>query len=324
MVQWGIVGCGNIANKFASDLKLVPNANIQAVASRNLDKAKIFADNVNAAHAYGSYEELFKDKNVTVVYIATPHNNHADLSIQAMKNGKHVLCEKPLGINETQVKAMVNMSKKNNVFLMEGLWSRFNPTIKKVKHLIQEGEIGDLHYLKADFAFYGLHKDKNGRLLNIDLAGGSLLDIGLYPVFLAYLFLGKPKKIMATSNFYSTGIEVQTSIIFHYKNAQAILYSGLNSTTETSAEFSGSKGSIKIPTRWHEAQSYILNSSEKTTSVSMPTKGNGFTYEIEEVQNCILENKIESKLWSHQNSIDLAYLLDTIRKEAGVIFPFEE
>jgi len=324
MIKWGILGLGNIAKKFASDLKLVPTATLYAVASRDLTKANEFAHENNVSKAFGTYQQLFEDKEITVIYIATPHNNHAELSIQAMTHGKHVLCEKPLGVNEKEVRAMVAASKNNKVFLMEGLWSRFNPTIKKVKSLIESKEIGTLHHMYADFAFYGLNRDENSRLLNLSMAGGSLLDIGIYPVFLAYLFLGKPETILAKSNFHSTGVEIQTSIIFHYKKAQAMLYSGLNSTTQTIAEFSGSEGSILIPSRWHEAQGYVINKDGESSFFSLPRKGLGFTYEIDEVQECIIKNKTESELWNHQNSIDLAQLLDSIRKEVGIIFPFEK
>jgi len=256
MVKWGVLGLGKIAKKFVSDLAMVSNAELHAVASRSVDKAKAFAQEFNAKNTYGSYQELFNDKDVQVIYIATPHQNHSELSIQAMQHGKHVLCEKPLGVNAKQVKAMIAASVKNDVFLMEGLWSRFNPTIKKIKELIAKGEIGDLRYLYANFAFYALDRDKNGRLLNPELAGGSLLDIGIYPIFLAYLFLGKPDAIMATSNFYETGAEIQTSMIFSYANAQAMLNSGLSSNSDSIAEFSGSKGSILVPKRWHEAEGF--------------------------------------------------------------------
>jgi len=301
MVKWGVLGLGKIAKKFVSDLAMVSNAELHAVASRSVDKAKAFAQEFNAKNTYGSYQELFNDKDVQVIYIATPHQNHSELSIQAMQHGKHVLCEKPLGVNAKQVKAMIAASVKNDVFLMEGLWSRFNPTIKKIKELIAKGEIGDLRYLYANFAFYALDRDKNGRLLNPELAGGSLLDIGIYPIFLAYLFLGKPDAIMATSNFY-----------------------GLSSNSDSIAEFSGSKGSILVPKRWHEAEGYAIQKDGISTSFSLPLKGVGFTYEIEEVQQCILEDKKESSLWTHKNSLELAELLDAVRKQAGVVFPFEE
>lgn len=323
MVKWGILGLGNIAKKFASDLKLIPNAKLEAVASRDILNAEGFAKEYNSSRAYGSYQELFDDKEVSVIYIATPHNTHAELSIMAMNHGKHVLCEKPLAVNKKQVKAMIEASKRNNVFLMEGMWSRFNPAIKKVKQLIEDGEIGNLSYLYADFAFYGLNRDENSRLLNPELAGGSILDIGIYPIFLSYLLFGKPKEIIAKSLFYSTGVEKQTSIIFQYDNAQAVLYSGLTSNTQTIAECSGENGTIIIPGKWHQAQGYTLEKEGKSKDFSLPTTGIGFTHEIEEVQNCILKDKTESDFWSYKNSLELAELLDAVRKEVGVVFPFE-
>lgn len=185
MIKWGIVGAGNIAHSFSKDLALVDGGELTAVASRDIAKAKAFANEYGAHYTYGSYEELFESDTVDVIYIATPHTSHAKWSIAAMKAGHHVLCEKPLGANKSQVLEIIKVAKENNVFLMEALWSRFNPTIKKVKELVADGAIGDIGYLHADFAFYGLDRDESGRILNPELAGGSLLDIGIYPIFLA-------------------------------------------------------------------------------------------------------------------------------------------
>ncbi|MGB3149080.1 MAG: Gfo/Idh/MocA family oxidoreductase, partial [Maribacter sp.] len=223
MIRWGIIGAGNIAHTFARDMALVNDTGITAVASRNLSKAQEFASNYNAPHAFGSYEDLFKSDTVDVVYIATPHTSHSELSVMAMENEKHVLCEKPMGVNMNEVKQMIAKAKEKKVFLMEALWSRFNPTIKEVKKLVDNGEIGKIGYLKADFAFFGLDRDEQGRLLNPDLAGGSVLDIGIYPIFLTYLLLGMPNNITAKSKFYKTGVEIQTAMIFEYENAQALL-----------------------------------------------------------------------------------------------------
>jgi predicted dehydrogenase len=215
-VRWGIIGLGGIAHKFANDLNLVESAEITAVASRNLYKAKEFGKQYRSKLAFGSYEELFQCQEVDVIYIATPHTLHKEWSIKAMNQGKHVLCEKPMGMSRADIKEMVSVAKSNKVFLMEALWSRFNPTIKKVKELVDKGEIGELGYLHADFAFYALDRSEEGRVLNPNLGGGSLLDIGIYPIFIAYLLLGKPDKIQSSSKFYKTGVEIQTSLIFDY------------------------------------------------------------------------------------------------------------
>ncbi|WP_339633196.1 MULTISPECIES: Gfo/Idh/MocA family oxidoreductase [unclassified Maribacter] len=323
MIKWGIVGAGNIAHSFSKDLALVDGGQLVSVASRSLEKARTFAKEYGAPYAFGSYEELFHSNTVDIIYLATPHTSHADLSIAAMKAGNAVLCEKPLGVNASEVQAMVAAAKENNVFLMEALWSRFNPTIKKVKELVDNGTIGDIGYLHSDFAFYALDRDENGRLLNPDLAGGSLLDIGIYPIFLAYLLLGMPKDIKATANFYKTGVEVQCSMILNYDNAQAILYSGLNSNSEKKSEIAGSKGTIFIHPRWHETTGFTLEKDGEVVSNELGKRGKGYVHEIEEVHNCLNSGKKESALWSHQNSLDLITIMDTVREKTGIVFPFE-
>lgn len=323
-IRWGIIGPGHIAHSFAKDLKLVSEGVLTAVASRNLENAKAFAQEYDIEHAYGSYEELMVSDVVDVIYIATPHVSHAELSIKTMNSGKHVLCEKPMGVNKSEVESMILTAKDNNVFLMEALWSRFNPTIVKVKNMIDDGFFGEIRYVHADFAFYALDRDENGRLLNPELAGGTLLDIGIYPIFLAYLILGKPMEILAKSKFYKTGVEIQTSMIFDYKNAQAILYSGLNSKSEMKAEISGSKGSVFIHPRWHESQGYSVEKDGIMENFELQTTGKGYAHEIEEVHRCLKAGEIQSGLWSHRNSLDLITIMDSIRSKTGITFPFEK
>lgn len=322
-IRWGIVGPGKIATKFVSDLQLVTDAELTGVASRNLERAQAFADINNVPHAYGSYDELFQSDVVDALYIATPHNFHKDLAIAAMRQGKHVLCEKPMGISRAEAEEMVAVAKENNVFLMEALWSRFNPTIQKVKQMVADGEIGELSYLHADFAFYALDRGENSRLLNPDLASGSVLDIGIYPIFLSYLMLGMPESILAASNFHANGTELQTSMIFQYPKAQAVLYSGLTSDSHMEAELSGTKGEIFLKPRWHETSGFRLIKDDLEDVVDLPLTGIGYYYEIVEVHRCLRANKIESDLWSHQNSLDLAWLLDKVREICGIRFPFE-
>lgn len=322
-IRWGIVGPGKIARKFVSDLLLVDDAEVTAVASRSMERAKEFAEEYDVEHTFGSYDELFRSGTVDVVYIATPHNFHKDLSIMALENGIGALCEKPMGVNRSEVVEQVNASKKHNAFLMEAMWSRFNPSIKKVKELVDAGEIGELKYLYADFAFYALDRDEDSRLLNPNLASGTILDIGIYPIFLSYLLLGMPKEIMASSKFHDNGTELQTSIIFDYPDAQAVLYSGFTSRSRMEAEISGNKGELFLKPRWHEADEYTMVKEDQTKKFSLPLKGIGYYYEILEVHQCLRSNKIESGLWSHQNSLDLSELLDIVRKKCGVSFPFE-
>lgn len=323
-IRWGIVGPGHIAHSFAKDLQLVDGGELTAVASRSLDRAKEFADEYGAEHRFGSYQELFESNTVDVLYIATPHTSHSDLTIAALNEGKAVLCEKPLGIDADEVKMMIATAKKNGAFLMEALWSRFNPSIVKVKDLIEEGKIGDIAYLSANFGFYALDRDEDGRLLNPDLAGGSLLDIGIYPIFLAYLMLGKPDNIEAVSLFHKTGVEIQTAMIFEYPHAQATLVSGLRSKIRMRAEISGSKGSAFLRERWHETQGYSLDTDGNWEDFELPTTGKGYSHEIEEVHECLRNEKLQSEKWSWQNSLDLINLLDEVRHITGTTFPFDE
>ncbi|MET2983901.1 Gfo/Idh/MocA family protein [Aureibaculum conchae] len=322
-IKWGIVGCGNIANKFVSDLALVEDAELQAVASRNLEKADAFGQKHNSKKCYGSYDELFLDSDVDIVYIATPHNSHCEFSLKALEYGKHVLCEKPLSINRKEAEKMIALSKSRNLFFMEGLWTRFNPTFVAVKERIDNGEIGKVKYIKADFSFKSEHA-LDSRVFNLDLAGGALLDIGIYPIFLAYSLLGKPEDILAKSIFHTkTGADVQTSMLFHYKNAQAILYSGFMSKSKMTACISGTEGEIYIHDQWHVAQGYALVKNEEEEVFELPTKGIGFTHEIEECHKCIRNNQIESNLWSHQHSLDLISILDDVRDQVGLKYPQE-
>jgi scyllo-inositol 2-dehydrogenase (NADP+) len=322
-IKWGILGCGNIANKFASDLSLIEDAQIYAVASRNKERANNFKNKHDALVAYNSYDQLFKDDDIDIVYIATPHISHAELSIKAMENKKHVLCEKPLAINKKEAKAMIETSCRTNRFFMEALWTRFNPSFKAIKKCIEKGEIGEIKYINSDFSFKS-DKSLDSRVLNLNLGGGAILDIGIYPAFLAYTLLGIPKDFIASSIFHEvTKCDTQTSMIFNYDSAQAVLYCSFESNSDKVACISGTKGEIYLHDSWHVAPGYTLVKNKKEQKIDLPVTGFGFTYEILECHNCLRNKKIESDLWSHQNSMDLITILDQIRDHVGLKYPDE-
>ena len=321
-IKWGIIGLGNIAHQFAKDLALIHDAELYAVASRNIDKANKFSRSYKAKVAYGNYQELITSNNVDIVYIATPHDSHKNLAIEALNNNKHVLCEKPLAINHQQVSQMVKTSKRNNTFLMEAFWTRFNPSIREILLKVKQGELGDVNYINADFAFHIPHI--GGRMTNINNAGGSLLDMGVYPIFLSYLILGIPYKVLASANFFESGADKQTSAILHYKNAQAVLHSSFVSSSNMVATISGNLGRININSIWHETQSYSLIKNNHKVDFNFPTLGKGFTYEINECHKCIRNNQIESNIWSHKNSLELVSIVDEVRKQTGLKFPNEK
>ncbi|MBF2709007.1 Gfo/Idh/MocA family protein [Flavobacterium soyangense] len=319
-VKWGIIGLGNIGHQFAKELLLIEEAQLTAVASRNIDKAKDFANSYNCTKAYGNYDAIFNDVDVDIIYIATPHDSHAALTIKALQNNKHVLCEKPIALNYNDALQMINASKNNNKFFMEAFWTRFNPSFQESFSKIKTGEIGEIKYINADFAFQ-VEKLEGNRMTDINLGGGSLLDIGVYPLFLSYVLLGIPTEILAKSNFHESGADLQTSMILQYDNAQAILHSSFVSSSNMKATISGTKGRINLNPLWFEAQSYTLIKNNHKIKFKLPTKGKGYTYEIEECHQCIKENRIESKLWSHQNSLELIKIIDEVRSQIGLEYP---
>lgn len=320
-IKWGIIGCGNIAHKFANDLKLVESAELTAVASRSIKKANVFGEKHEAKKNYGSYIELLNDSEVDIVYIATPHTSHAELSILAMEHGKHVLCETPLAINKKDAAKMITTSKRINCFFMEALWTRFNPVFVEVLKRIKNGEIGDVDYINADFAFKSDHA-QDSRVFDLDIGGGALLDIGIYPAFLTYAILGKPKKIQSSSRLHEvTGCDIQTSMIFEYEKAQAILYSGFTSKSDMTARISGTEGQIYINDRWHHTSNFTLVKNDIEEAINIELRGYGYVHEILECHQCLENGALESELWSHQNSLDLISILDSVRNQIGLKYP---
>jgi len=319
-IAWGILGLGRIAHKFARDLTLVKGAVLQAVASSSQERADAFAKEHKANTAYGKYESLYLDPLIQVVYIASIHVDHAPQSLAALEAGKAVLCEKPMGINAQEVKAMMALAKAKKVFLMEAFWTRFNPAMLEVKRQIEQGRIGDLRHVQASFAMPRWNDDPSGRLLNLTKGGGSLLDIGVYPVFLAYLLLGKPNKILATANFNDQGTETQSSIIFSYPKTQAQLYSSLTHPFTMEAKIYGEKGELTIAPTWHESEALSWKIGDTITQEQFPKKGKGYVHEIEEVHHCLNNNMLESEQWSLKDSLNLIELMDQIRKKVGVVY----
>ncbi|SHM87628.1 Gfo/Idh/MocA family protein [Flavobacterium saccharophilum] len=318
-INWGIIGLGNIANQFAADLLLIKEAKLVAVASRDLIKAKDFAKQYNCPKAYDSYETLFADDEVDIVYIATPHDSHAELSIKALESWKHVLCEKPLSLSYKDAVRMTEASKKYNRFFMEAFWTRFMPSVKEVLQKVNQGIIGDVNYVKADFAFYA-DEAAGGRLFDKNLGGGALYDIGVYPLFLSYIVLGIPKEIIAKSVCNEDGIDLQTSMILNYENAQAILNASIVSESDMKAVIGGTQGHIQLNAPWFMADGYSIVKDNHKETFNLPNLGKGYAHEAIECHQCIRNKQIESQLWSHQNSLDLSKMTEDIRIQINLPF----
>ncbi|UUF16734.1 MULTISPECIES: Gfo/Idh/MocA family protein [Flavobacterium] len=318
-IKWGIIGLGNIAHQFAADLLLVEDAELLAVASRDILKAEEFGAKFNAMRMYNSYDLLFEDKEIDIVYIATPHDSHAELSIKALESGKHVLCEKPIALSYKDAERMIEASKKHNKFFMEAFWTRFIPAVQDVLAKVESGIIGEANYIKADFAFIG-NDIEGSRLFDKNRGGGALFDIGVYPLFLSYIVFGIPKEIIAKAVYHKNGIDLQTSMILQYESAQSILHSSIVSESDMKALISGTKGRIELNSPWFMADGYSVFKEEEESIYNLPTLGKGYAHEIIECNNCVRNNQIESKLWSHQNSLDLSKIVEEIKTQIRLPF----
>ena len=317
--KWGILGLGRIAGKFARNLQVIPDAELYAVGSRSLDKARSFATEHGATKAFGTYDELLQDPAIDAVYIATPHVFHFENTMMCLERGIPVLCEKPFGMNRKQVVTMIEKAREKETFLMEALWTRFLPSMRKAREIVESGKIGTVTGVKADFGFKG-PEDPSHRLLNPGLGGGSVLDIGIYPIFLALLMLGKPDEIQVSSILGETGVDLDTGILFHYRRgAIAHLHSSIISLTTTEAFIYGTKGLIHLPRRWHETDQldvrYYDGSSETHRFNYL---SNGYYFEAREVMDCVRANRLESLLMPHRFSLQLIELLDEVVNKAGV------
>ena len=323
VVKWGILGLGKIAHKFASDLILVEGCQLTAVASSNLNRAGAFAKKFDVNRHYGSYEALYNDNFIDIIYVASLNSDHYKHVIEALKHGKSVLCEKPLAINQREVVEMIHYAQKHNVFLMEGLWTRFTPSFEQILKWIDENSIGKIRYINATFSFNGLEKDLNSRLFNLEKGGGSLLDIGIYPLFIAYQLMGMPDDIKSSAIIKDTGVDEQISIIMTYKQSQALLYSSFTHDEDMRARICGELGEIYIDSRWHESPSLKLITKEKSSLKTFKFLGKGYSYEIEEVNKCLRNKKKESSKWTLKQSQELLTLMDKIRNQTGIIYPNE-
>lgn len=321
--HWGILGCGKIAAKFSTDLKRIPQAVLYAVASRSKKKASEFAEEHDFQKSYGSYEELVQDSLVDIIYIATPHSHHMEHSILAMQAGKHVLCEKAFALNAHQVKRMISVAKENKVFLMEAFWTRFKPKFLKALAIKENMDYGKLEFLKSDFLFNGPY-DPTNRLYNLELGGGSLLDIGIYPVFTALMFLGKPDEIQALAQFSPTGTEKSIAIIFKYKNgALASMNSSFEAWSTNHTELCFEGASIKYSR--DESEDLLLFQNKNTSQIAVDKiEGIGYHYEASHVMECLDKKLMESPMLPLKFSLDLMEILDSIRQQIKQYYPVDK
>jgi Predicted dehydrogenases and related proteins len=320
--KWGILATGKMAVKFSRGIQLLENAEIYAVGSRDIQHAKIFAEEFGCKKYYGSYEELAADQDVDVIYIASPHSSHREHTLLCLSKGKNVICEKAFAMNCSQVGQMISDAKKRKLFLMEALWPPFQPFYKKAAEIIKSGVLGKIYHLNGYFTFIAPYEPLD-RKFNLSLGGSSLLDIGIYSVIDALTFMGVPDDVKALAAFSQTGSEESVSVIFRYKDGRmATLYSSFKTSIGIGCEIICEKGNMTVSRNRDNNQRVLLelHCSEKQEFMFSPP-AMGYHWEAEEVMKCLDDNRTESQIVPISFSVNLIKTLDRIREEAGIIFP---
>jgi predicted dehydrogenase len=315
--NWGLLGAGHIANKFAGGLKELPNACRYAVAARSLERAEVFRENHGFEKAYGSYEEMLADPRVDAVYISTTNNLHFEHALMCLDAGKAVLCEKPFASNREQVEIMVAKAREKNVFLMEALWSRFLPSMIRFKEQMEAGTIGKPLLLQCNFGFISPF-DPYNRVYNPDLGGGSVPDIGIYPIFTAMYLFGYPVEIKVLSVPAPTGTDWTTAVLFKHKGKEiSMLTSSFETILDNEARLYGGDGFLKLHSMFHiPTKLSVKRKDGREEEIPVYSTGNGYNYEAAEVMDCLDKGLTESAGMSLSFSLDLMRVLDEVAQKA--------
>ena len=323
-MKWAIIGCGWMADDFLQSLKHVDGAEVVACGSKNIDRAKALADKFDIPSYYDSYDAMLENEEIDIVYIATTHNYHYENALLCLDHGKHLLIEKPVTINTNQFEELSKIAQKKKLFLMEAMWTRFLPGITKLKQVIASGIIGDLVILNADFG-NRVDVDLNNRFYNAGLAGGSMLDMGIYPLTFANLiFAEKPSQVISAAALTETGVDATATYILQYNdNAIAKLSSSITTNLGASATIYGTKGFISIDGFFGVRQFTVVPNGEDSYVIDCDYVGTGKQFEAENVMASIATGKIESDIHPHSETLWMMQLMDKLRAEWGVVYPGE-
>jgi predicted dehydrogenase len=323
-IRWGIIGTGWIAEQFATGLSVISDAELVAIGSRTASSAHRFADEFGVPHRHASYEALAEDAEVDVVYVATPNNLHMENSLLCLEAGKAVLCEKPFTINAREAEAVIGEAREKRLFLMEAMWTRFNPVIIKLRELLAKGVIGELKMLIADLGFR-FEFNPEGRLWNLHLGGGALLDLGVYPVSMASMIFGTPTEIASLAKFSITGVDEQASIIMGYEGAElSTLYTSMRAETPQEVVVAGTRGLIRVHAPMFRPDKMSLSREDHEDEVlEFALEGNGYNYAAEEVMRCLRDGKLESEVMPLDETLSIMETMDQIRAQWGLRYPME-
>ncbi len=320
-VRWGILATGKIATGFAQNLALLPECEIAAVAARRLESAQEFASRHGAARAYGDYRALVEDPDVDVVYVATPHALHKEHVELAFAAGKPVLCEKPLTLNARDAADLVAQAREHGVFFMEAMWMRCNPLVRRLRQLADSGAFGRIRQVRADLGFV-VRKPPTDRLLDPALGGGALLDMGIYPLTFAHLFLGEPSTVSAAAALSPAGADLDIALSLGYESgAVASLTSSMTSWSPRTASIATDTGRLDLPESFHQPTTATWTSDGDTRTLEERVIGTGLANEALEVVRCLRGGETESPLVPLDETVALMTLMDSIRRDVGVRYP---
>jgi len=324
-IRWGILGTGGIAAKFAEGLSVLPDAALLAVGSRTAGGADRFGRAFGVPRRYASYEELAADPEIDVVYISTPHPFHRENTLLCLAAGKAVLCEKPFTLNAVHTQELIDTARAKGLFLMEAMWTRFIPTIVKLRELLAAGVIGDVLMLNADFGF-NQPFDPTHRAFDPALGGGALLDVGIYPVSLASMVFGmQPAQLTSLANLGKTGTDDQSAYLFRYPSgALAALHSAVALETPQEAVVMGTKGRIRVHYPFFMSEALTISRpGHADETLRFPLTGNGYNYEAAHVGDCLRAGKRESTVMPLDESLEIMKTLDALRAQWGLVYPGE-
>jgi predicted dehydrogenase len=325
VTRWGIVGTGGIASTFAADLELLDDARVVAVGSRSQEKAQEFATRFSVAHRHASYEALAEDPDVDAVYVSTPHPMHHSAAMLALRAGKAVLVEKPFTVNAAEADELIAEARARNVFLMEAMWTRFLPHMARIRELLAEGALGDLRTVTADHGQWFV-LDAEHRLFAPTLAGGALLDLGVYPLSFASMVFGAPSQVTAVSEAAFTGVDGQTSMLLQYElGGQSVLTTTLEAASPNRAAIVGTEARIEIDRTWYAPTTFTLTSREGKVleRFDAPVAGKGIRFEAAEVARCMGKGLTESPLLPLDETRSIMATMDEVRRQIGLTYPWE-
>ncbi len=321
--NWAFVAAGGMAHAMARDLSFLPNARIHSVFSRTRESMQDFSRSFGGCKVFASLDEMLADPEVDIVYISSPNHLHFPQAKLALAAGKPVLCEKPFTLNARQLAELIEIASTNRVLLMEAMWIRWLPIVVRLREILADRIIGEPRLLKASFHAQ-LSPDPEGRIYNLAMGGGSLLDLGIYPISFASLVFGRqPMEIASHAYLGPTGIDEHFGAVFHYPQGMAMVSAGVDVAAVEDISIHGAAGSIRVDHPWKLSSLVVEPREGKSKTIKLPLQGKGYSYQANEFMRCLDDGLLENEAIPLQESLQIMQTLDRLRKQWGLLFPRE-